>query len=129
MRLVEQPPPLVPHKKYPVHTELPHLKYVMHKGGSIACVCVCYCFKCQTEPSFFCRVYALKCHATGKPGPAEKSGIRVNDIIVAIDNTEGINSTEQAHVIWCLGRLINCAKYDSTVRSAHLHVPTRRCQG
>ena len=29
MRLVEQPPPRVPHTKYPVHAELPHLKYVV----------------------------------------------------------------------------------------------------
>ena len=26
----------------------------------------------------------MKCRATGKPGPAEEAGIRVNDIIVAI---------------------------------------------
>ena len=61
-------------------------------------------FQVSTPPLLFvCRVYALKCHAaTGKPGPAEKSGIRVNDIVVAIDDTEGINSTEQAHVVWCV---------------------------
>ena len=40
-------------------------------------------------------MYALKARGTGKPGPAEEAGIRVNDIIVSIDDTEGINSTEQ----------------------------------
>ena len=74
-------------------------------------LCVCL-LQVSNGPSFFCRVYALKCHATGKPGPAEKSGIRVNDIIVAINDTEGINSTEQAHVVWCLRCLIAYAKCD-----------------
>ena len=41
MRLVEQPPPLVPHPKYPVHSELPHLKYVAWISEHWAFVCVC----------------------------------------------------------------------------------------
>ena len=46
-----------------------------------------------------CRVYALTSHATGKAGPAEEAGIRVNDIVVSINNTEGINSTKQVDVV------------------------------
>ena len=53
----------------------------------------------------FGRVYALKCRATGEPGPAEESGIRVNDIVVAINNTEGINSTEQVRAVVLLRRM------------------------
>lgn len=47
------------------------------------------------------RVYALKCRRSGEAGPAEEAGIRINDIIVSINNTEGINSTEQVHVVGC----------------------------
>ena len=32
VQLVEQPPPAVAHETYPVHTELPHLKYAMTTG-------------------------------------------------------------------------------------------------
>jgi len=55
-------------------------------------VCV---FVASINASLCCRVYALKARGTGKPGPAEEAGIRVNDIIVSINDTEGINSTEQ----------------------------------
>ena len=97
MRLVEQPPPRVPHTKYPVHAELPHLKYVVLDITVFQCFLlrVCCKYKCA---SLCCRVYALKARGTGKPGPAEEAGIRVNDIIVSINDTEGINSTEQVCV-------------------------------
>ena len=104
MRLVEQPPPLVPHPKYPVHSELPHLKYVawISEHWAFVCVCVCVCvWFCQYEVEtrvLSCRVYALKRHESGEPGPAEEAGLRINDILVAIDKTEGINSTEQVRV-------------------------------
>ena len=52
-------------------------------------------FVASINASLCCRVYALTARGTGKPGPAEEAGIRVNDIIVSINDTEGINSTEQ----------------------------------
>ena len=62
-------------------------------------------FVASINVSLWCRVYALKARGTGKPGPAEEAGIRVNDIIVSINDTEGINSTEQVRsliaVIYC----------------------------
>ena len=71
-----------------------------------ACLCLCLCLcldllQVETHGSFIgvCRVYALTSHVTGKPGPAEEAGIRVNDIVVSINDTEGINSTKQVDVI------------------------------
>ena len=69
------------------------------------CVCAWICLKLRRTELFVslclcvCRVYALTSHATGKAGPAEEAGIRVNDIVVSINNTEGINSTKQVDVV------------------------------
>ena len=60
-------------------------------------VCAWICYKSECTP-LWRRVYALQSHATGKAGPAEEAGMRVNDIIVSINNTEGINSTKQVQL-------------------------------
>ena len=56
-------------------------------------------------------MYALKARGTGKPGPAEEAGIRVNDIVVSINDTEGINSTEQV--------CVSLTSIDCTARGIH----------
>ena len=50
MRLVEQPPPRVPHTKYPVHAELPHLKYVVLDITVFQCFPLRVCCKYECVP-------------------------------------------------------------------------------
>ena len=82
-------------------------------------------FVASINASLCCRVYALKARGTGKPGPAEEAGIRVNDIIVSIDDTEGINSTEQVRslmitaFIHCGALIIDMGAWWDTLMSNH----------
>lgn len=50
MRLVEQPPPRVPHTKYPVHAELPHLKCVVLDITVFQCLLLRVCCKYKCVP-------------------------------------------------------------------------------